>query len=1328
MSKKKFIDTLHSKRAVYSDPDQAEMAANLLDTVSSDIYSESERFVFELIQNADDSAKETFNEVHFDFLPNHLVVSHTGKPFDEGDINSLTGAGSSTKKNDPTKTGYKGIGFKSVFGKSNRVTVFSDGYQFRFDKSYHTQKLPWQIIPIWTEAEQLPKEIQEILVKKEASVFTILEISKVEALLDDLKQLLNNGQMLLFLRRISKISVADNGKHVLTIEKKVISEDTQFNQLSLFKDGKQDSSWLVRLFGDIPISEETKEALKQDEKTPEKLKGATFTEISFAAKIEDGKIKPLRDDEGLIFTYLPTKFSGFKFPFLVNGSFLTNAAREGLHEDRVWNQWLMTLVGEKIIEWLALFVGTKYEFQILSLLPEKFGNNPNELKKAFDNSLLKVIKEKAFIPAKNKALKKPSELIIDKTGLADLSFISSDTVIDFINEKDKTSFTSDAFIHPDVKRVDKLRQFNAKIFDADNLETFFLSPIFQAKHEPKDNYSLIEYFFEKANKEETKEWGDKLKQIPFIYAEGNILKSPQSVCFPSIDFKTEFGASVTVIQDEVYKKIELNGKVKTWLERMGVKEPSDEAYLENEIIGNIENCIDATNYLRITVYLFNQHKKGLLTELHYKELQRLKLFTTTQELIPANQCFLPDMFEPSMRLEKVNKICKYVSETYKQTGDLVSEWKTLFLKIGVNETIELQQVKMSAHNARDHYNDFLPFFDRNSTQLYNSYSSGAYNNPINQYTLTTYSLIEFAKGYEFSKLFWEKVAATKFVRDVNDKGIATWQNKFELNENFFDWCINNAEIFPSTQRKCVKASELFINDKEILEIAGRDLPVFDHTEPLSESWKKMLPFKQKLELEDYLTLLENLADRKDDNKAPTQGEMRRMGLIYNKLASFLQDFSPDKKEIISAWARNNKLLCTNGKFEPASELKWITIEGFTTISEKIKVIHLPEICNKISPAFKELISLFQVQAIDKFTPQFKDECLDTSLKARLQEILPYYVAIIEKKKLEPRDKEFDRIYGLLNATAFYSASEITLSFTNDGQIIAGPSLTVYKGVDKFHFKGKWKSERTLLSLIEGLSNMLDVTGLNGELRFLLLEGENKEIREWLLEKGVDLADIHPERPFVTQAQMFDEASAYHAAEVDTPQPIEAVQEEDGNAATANDVEAVEEEEPVVFEPKTQVEDVDVTKVSFTKKSYSSFLTLVEKTYTPVQNQKVREDIGLWSEKLVNKKLLESTDLYSKVTWVNEHGESGKPYDFHLVLVDGREKYADVKGTPSATKDVINLSPAEWIFMFENGENYSIFRVYNAGGDHNAARIEEIENPSNLLQQGKILPNPITLQV
>jgi hypothetical protein len=122
-----------------------------------------------------------------------------------------------------------------------------------------------------------------------------------------------------------------------------------------------------------------------------------FTEISFAAKIEGNQIRELKEWESLIFTYLPTKVSDFKFPFLVNGSFLTNAAREGIHEDKIWNQWLFELITEKAFDWLVALTVSKYKFQILHLLPHKFNNQQNELKKAFDNSFVKNCRIKKFI-------------------------------------------------------------------------------------------------------------------------------------------------------------------------------------------------------------------------------------------------------------------------------------------------------------------------------------------------------------------------------------------------------------------------------------------------------------------------------------------------------------------------------------------------------------------------------------------------------------------------------------------------------------------------------------------------------------------------------------------------------------------------------------------------------------------------------------------------------------------------------------------------------------------------------------------------------------------
>ena len=406
MNKKDIIEELFRMLSEYKNPVQAEMMSNLLDTVSSDIYSESQRFVFELIQNADDAAQTDDNEVHFDFYKDSLIISHNGQPFSKEDINALTIAGLSTKKADTTKIGYKGIGFKSVFGKSERVTIFSDGFQFRFDKSKFKSILPWQAIPIWTELNDLTKEIQEIVSKNTYSVSTIIEIRNVESLQNDLSELLNNGQILLFIRKVSKISVSKDGKTIYSIEKRTISNETIFNEVSLFKNEKEISSWITKTFDNITVPNEAKEKLKQDDKTPEKLKNAEFTEISFAAKIEKGKIMELKEEYSLIFTYLPTKVSDFKFPFLVNGSFLTNAARERIHEDKVWNQWLFKLIAEKILEWLECLATTKFKFELLQLLPCKFNNSINELKKSFDNSFAKHSSEKAFIISANECVKK----------------------------------------------------------------------------------------------------------------------------------------------------------------------------------------------------------------------------------------------------------------------------------------------------------------------------------------------------------------------------------------------------------------------------------------------------------------------------------------------------------------------------------------------------------------------------------------------------------------------------------------------------------------------------------------------------------------------------------------------------------------------------------------------------------------------------------------------------------------------------------------------------------------------------------------------------------
>ncbi len=182
MALEHIIQRLFAQNSDYSNPGQATNQARSLNSLSRDLYTDHTRFVYELLQNADDSAPiGTLVKVALRLYRDTLVVAHTGKPNDERDLEGLCAVDNGTKKNDQQKTGFKGIGFKAVFGQSDNVIVCSQGEYFRFDKGYvHNWRwdadqltwekdmgrqfeFPWQIIPIYTKREEIPADIADFL-------------------------------------------------------------------------------------------------------------------------------------------------------------------------------------------------------------------------------------------------------------------------------------------------------------------------------------------------------------------------------------------------------------------------------------------------------------------------------------------------------------------------------------------------------------------------------------------------------------------------------------------------------------------------------------------------------------------------------------------------------------------------------------------------------------------------------------------------------------------------------------------------------------------------------------------------------------------------------------------------------------------------------------------------------------------------------------------------------------------------------------------------------------------------------------------------------------
>jgi hypothetical protein len=153
---KNFIEQLCQYNGGNSDKD-----ATIANALTRDIqtgFIQPGSFINELIQNADDQALEHSCEISFSLVGNELIVCHNGRPFDDKDVKGICSygnVGANRKKDDHNQSGYKDLGFKSVFRIASRVDIWSQEWHFHFDEKSPNwngdKRFPWQIAPIWTE-------------------------------------------------------------------------------------------------------------------------------------------------------------------------------------------------------------------------------------------------------------------------------------------------------------------------------------------------------------------------------------------------------------------------------------------------------------------------------------------------------------------------------------------------------------------------------------------------------------------------------------------------------------------------------------------------------------------------------------------------------------------------------------------------------------------------------------------------------------------------------------------------------------------------------------------------------------------------------------------------------------------------------------------------------------------------------------------------------------------------------------------------------------------------------------------------------------------------
>jgi hypothetical protein len=96
----------------------------------------------------------------------------------------------------------------------------------------------------------------------------------------------------------------------------------------------------------------------------------------------------------------------------------------------------------------------------------------------------------------------------------------------------------------------------------------------------------------------------------------------------------------------------------------------------------------------------------------------------------------------------------------------------------------------------------------------------------------------------------------------------------------------------------------------------------------------------------------------------------------------------------------------------------------------------------------------------------------------------------------------------------------------------------------------------------------------------------------------------------------------------------------------------------------------------------------------------------------------------EVQWFNEIQET-EGYDIKLIE-NAREEYIEVKSTKIGAKKLITLSGSQWKLAQERGENFHIYRVYDAGTKR--AKLVDIPNPHQLLLEGDLRIDSIDLRI
>lgn len=1265
---KKAINDIFQENININSPFQIVNIANSVESLATDIYSENKRFIYELIQNADDAAIMGHTELSIDFSDNYVVISHNGKPFDSRDIRGLCSIGMGTKAEDASKTGYKGIGFKSVFGQPDGIVFVKTGNTlFRFDRDFSNKKswngewgtketweaengvefhCPWQMMPILSDKTG-NKETDLLLDRKKYSVKTAIKIKNGKELFDDIISLFEDAKFMLFLRKVKTVKLNSKNRQV-TIEKVQHKEITE--AVSLQKNGNLLSSWYVKNWTE-GIPDEIQEELKSDSKTPKKIQSMTKTEISFALPLNktNDEIQLLKENDSALYSYLPTSVKEFNIPFIVNCNFLLDAGREKIHKNRKWNEWLFQVIGYKTVECCSDFAqNNRFSSTYLSVLRNGFYDNFNNLSKKLNEGLEKGFKRFPIVRNQLNTLCKLDAVYFDPFEVNKLDFSFTNQLVKYINETHRNFSLSGNNIIPLTEENKVLKKFKPKVLNEYLLRKFFDSNHFEDSIKLNNNVSILEFVKPFEEKDASGEWYVIVTNNKFIISQDNELDFVTGVCFPMevLAVKDEEYQNRLIHQD-VYDGIKGNGELFAWLEKLGVTEPGSIAYLEKDIIGKIDSCITEDNFLNLTKFIFDLHISERLEKHHYVSLQELPLKTKDGYFEKANQCILPTAYNPTLDFSEVLKNPVLLSDDYLELAN-PQDCRTFFKLLNVTDDIDFIQtsIRLSSNLNAEYVKESYAFSKEGHSY---PHLIGLDHNNVNirevTFYLQTFSFFDELTSLSIAELFWTRLfdkfqlkKDKEFLLEEsyadskdciayslgNNQSLMTldrmkWGRRLSNRVNtlgYFFWRIKHKSCIPTTCGMRL-AKESFVNTEYNKKLAGDFLPIIKLNNPVPEDWTKVLGLKTQFSIADLLVILQGLSKLVFSKNSLSKENETRIGLVYNELLNRLNRDEYNTKEKIKKWANNNQLVSSSKKSLNPQELLWINIPGFNNVLSGIETILLPKNIETSNPNLEYLLRVFGVKIVEEFSYHADNQKEFYDLKIKLLKLIGP-LGLLLKNKLQISDLNrfiYERLQKV-SETEFIKCQNIHPVFKYKSEDIAGETLTYCydKKEEQFLISINWESPVTLLNVSYDLSFLLSAVRVEKELMMLLLLND-KQILEYL--KSLNLNPSEYER-----CNSYEEVLAYieKLNEKMNPTISDYVEASKINEVDKEEVKAVNEPEEDIVE-ETLEDDIYEEKME------------IEESEKARKIEYSKEDL-IYLEKLFGRELgddqLEEENLYAQV--------------------------------------------------------------------------------------------------